>query len=828
MPINLGLLGNKSLVDTELNPREIFNLLADKDERYKYPRDVQSQVWDRWMGRRAERDLVVKMNTGGGKTVVGLVMLKSSLNEGVGPAVYVAPDKYLVRQVLREAADLGIRATTDHQGPDFLQGKAILVTNIYHLVNGLSVFGTTDTGVKIPIGALLIDDAHACLATTETQFTLAVKADHPLYAAMLQIFRPALYDQNDAKLLELEDGAGEIEMLVPFWAWEGQSQLVAKALTVYRNDDAVKFNWPLIKNHLGQCRCTFSGKRMEISPKCPPIEAIPSFGEAKRRIFLTATLADDSVLVSDFNARPQTVINHITPNVANDIGDRMILVPQEIDPGLTDVDLKTYLKKKSAAYNTVVIVPSDYRLGFWKDVADLTVTAENLGEAVEKLKQHHVGLVVMVNKYDGIDLPGNACRILVLDGLPQSRRLYERVETTQLAGSEHIISRQIQRIEQGMGRGIRGNDDHCAVILMGPSLIKTMFLIGAKQRFSPATRAQFEKSLEIAGQLDDGITELDTAVELILSRNLEWKKVSREALANIVYPIHGSVRPIAVAQRLAFDSAAIRDYKEAQRLMQEVVHQSNGEMESIQGWLKWQLAEYVQLTDPVQAQQILKAALQLNRRLTRPIDGMGYQKLEGKDLHQAREIAWKLKSYAGKPNNLLIHVNGILDDLNFIPDNATVFESAMEQLGDFLGYLSQRPEVEFKSGPDVLWAVGNLQYFVIECKSGAVVDNITKTYANQLSGSMNWFGKRYDHTVNAVAVLVHPSRVFEHAATPHPTARIITAKTLPLLKDAVSKFAKALAASVDKIDAAEVQKLLTTFNLTPTPFLANYTEEPKG
>jgi hypothetical protein len=458
----------------------------------------------------------------------------------------------------------------------------------------------------------------------------------------------------------------------------------------------------------------------------------------------------------------------------------------------------------------------------------LTVTAENLGEAVEKLKQHHVGLVVMVNKYDGIDLPGNACRILVLDGLPQSRRLYERVETTQLAGSEHIISRQIQRIEQGMGRGIRGNDDHCAVILMGPSLIKTMFLIGAKQRFSPATRAQFEKSLEIAGQLDDGITELDTAVELILSRNLEWKKVSREALANIVYPIHGSVRPIAVAQRLAFDSAAIRDYKEAQRLMQEVVHQSNGEMESIQGWLKWQLAEYVQLTDPVQAQQILKAALQLNRRLTRPIDGMGYQKLEGKDLHQAREIAWKLKSYAGKPNNLLIHVNGILDDLNFIPDNATVFESAMEQLGDFLGYLSQRPEVEFKSGPDVLWAVGNLQYFVIECKSGAVVDNITKTYANQLSGSMNWFGKRYDHTVNVVAVLVHPSRVFEHAATPHPTARIITAKTLPLLKDAVSKFAKALAASVDKIDAAEVQKLLTTFNLTPTPFLANYTEEPKG
>ena len=36
--------------------------------------------------------------TGGGKTVVGLLMLKSCLNEGVGPAVYVTPDNYLVSQ----------------------------------------------------------------------------------------------------------------------------------------------------------------------------------------------------------------------------------------------------------------------------------------------------------------------------------------------------------------------------------------------------------------------------------------------------------------------------------------------------------------------------------------------------------------------------------------------------------------------------------------------------------------------------------------------------------------------------------------------------------
>lgn len=828
MPLNLSKLSEKSLVDTEVNPREIFNLLAEKDPKYKYPRDVQSQVWDKWMPRRAERDVLVKMNTGGGKTVVGLLMLKSSLNEGVGPAVYIAPDKFLVRQVLKEAADLGIAVTTDPSSGDFLQGKSILVTNIYQLINGLSVFGTTDTGIKIPIGILLIDDAHACLATTENQFTLSARATHGLYKELLQLFRDELLEQNDTKLLELETGALDQEMLVPFWTWQNKSLQVAKALTAYRQDDEIKFNWPLVKNHLEQCRCVINGARLEISPKCLPVEAIPSFVEAKRRIFLTATLADDSILVSDFNARPETVTHHITPNVANDIGDRMILVPQEIDPELTEGEIKGFLKEKSEQYNTVVIVPSDYRANFWSDVADLVVSADNLEPAVERLKTEHVGLVVMINKYDGIDLPGNACRILALDGLPQARRLYERIETNFLAGSEHIIAKQIQRIEQGMGRGIRANDDYCVVLLMGASLTKTMFLMGAKQRFSPATRAQLEKSLEVANQLEGGLKELNDAIEVCLKQDKDWKKVAREAVANVTYPLQGSVRPMAVTLRYAFDRASIRDYKPAQLAIQGLINAAAGkESDNTIGWLKWQLAEYLQFSDPVQAQQTLKSALQLNRRLTRPIDGVDYQKLNGKDLEQARNIAWKAKSFAGKPNNLLIYVNGILDDLAFVPDNANEFEAAMQQLGEFLGFLAQRPEADFNRGPDVLWAIGNLKYFVIECKSGAVAEKITKYYANQLSGSMNWFGERYDHTCSATAIMVHPSKVFEAAATPHPTARIMTAETLPPFKEAVRSFAKALAAAVDTIDTSQAKKLLDHHNLTPDLLLKSFTVEPK-
>ena len=168
-----------------------------------------------------------------------------------------------------------------------------------------------------------------------------------------------------------------------------------------------------------------------------------------------------------------------------------------------------------------------------KEKAFVVVKADNLEAAVDQLKAKHVGLVVMVNKYDGIDLPNDACRILVLDGLPQARRSYERIETNMLAGSAHVIGRQIQRIEQGMGRGIRANDDYCVVLLMGSSLTRTMFTMGAKEMFSPATRAQLKKSLEVAEQLGGGVDELDSAIEVCLQQGTDWKKVAREAVANI-------------------------------------------------------------------------------------------------------------------------------------------------------------------------------------------------------------------------------------------------------------------------------------------------------
>lgn len=461
MVFDFSHLGSANSSDTVLPPREIFTVLTNKDPKYQYPRDVQAEVWNQWFDRRNEKDIVLRMNTGSGKTVVGLIILKSCLNESKGPAVYITPDQYLVKQVLAEASELGLEVTDDKDSLRFRRGKAILVTTIRTLINGQSVFGVGEAGIKIKIGSVLIDDAHACLETIESQFTLRLEGG--VYAKMLSLFREDLALQSETAVVEVDYSKPGRLMVVPYWAWMNKLSSVVSimhnvSLPIILNAadpysaserEAIVFNYPLIKDTLRYCRCVIGEGRVEISPRVIPIAVIPSLSNAGRRIVMSATLGDDGILVSHFDFAPSALTSAITPLTANDIGDRMILVPQELNPEFTDETLKAMLKELSLKRNVVVIVPSNFRANFWSDVAVATLRADNIEDGVERLKREHVGLVVLVNKYDGIDLPKAACEVLAIDGLPDVRRAIDRVEEGILFGTVQALGRRMQRIEQG-------------------------------------------------------------------------------------------------------------------------------------------------------------------------------------------------------------------------------------------------------------------------------------------------------------------------------------------------------------------------------------------
>jgi hypothetical protein len=120
------------------------------------------------------------------------------------------------------------------------------------------------------------------------------------------------------------------------------------------------------------------------------------------------------------------------------------------------------------------------------------------------------------------------------------------------------------------------------------------------------------------------------------------------------------------------------------------------------------------------------------------------------------------------------------------------FERAVADLGTHLGFTTQRPERDFKRGPDGLWSFGNQSYAVIECKNAASAGFIRKTDLDQLSGSLSWFHEEYALPATALPVMIHPSNKVHHSGAAPAGCRVITAQTLPRLQDAVRGWAAAL------------------------------------
>jgi len=362
-------------------PREIFMSLPKKDKRYGYPRDVQSEVWKKWFEKRNKKNIIIKMNTGSGKTVVGLMILQSCLNEGKGPVIYVVPDNYLAAQVCEEAGKLGILAVTDRDDYHYTENKAILVMPIQALVNGKSVFGMRSYN-NYPIGCVLLDDVHACLDTITSKFSLTIPSSHELYNKMIELFADSWksYDSSSyTNIVEMKDV--QKDALLPFWLWQDKHSDVYRLLKQYDNDEKVNhcvfFSLPLLLDCLPFCSCVITTRSIEISPKGIPISKISSFENATRRIFMSATLSDDSVFVSAIGLKKDKITDIITPDKANDIGDRLILFPKHLNGTIFDEEIRAKVLSLAEKYNVVVIVPSRERSLFWDGTGQKLVTKWN-------------------------------------------------------------------------------------------------------------------------------------------------------------------------------------------------------------------------------------------------------------------------------------------------------------------------------------------------------------------------------------------------------------------------------------------------------------------
>ena len=798
-----------------LHPRDIFFTL-DRRPEFSFPRDIQTEVMNRWFQERDRRDNVIKLNVGSGKTLVGLLLLQSSLNEQRGPALYVSPNKQLSQQVIQEAHSVGIQVTDDPRDPAYGAGERVCVVNVYKLFNGKSVFGVGAS--QIEIGTVIIDDAHACVSTISDQFRIRLASGHRAHNEIFTAVAEDLRSYSAARYLEIESGDPRVYMEVPFWSWAQHQSRILHVLHQDRSDDDLRFTYPLLRELLPHCRCVISGQYLEIEPHFPATDLIQSFRLAKRRIYMTATLSDDSVVVTHFGADPSELRNPIVPLSSQSMGERMILMPQELNPDLTIQDIRSLLVEFAEKINVVVIVPSTAAAEEWKNDAHQVLSGEHVKVGVERLRQGHVGLTVLINRYDGIDLPGDACRILAISDLPEVVSYSDLADSQVLGGTNLNLRRQIERIEQGMGRGVRSNDDYCTVLLLGAKLTRRLRSPNGQAKLTPATKVQLDLSRMLANRL--GTPTLDQIRSVILqclNRDSGWKKVSRKILLNLDSDEELQLDPASLAMRKAFDLARANQYAHAIAALDPAIGEAIDPQ--FKAWLLSRKATFQHAVDPSRAQKTLSAAHELEPGVTKPIHGAKFRKLNPASGQQASNLIENHKRRFIDLTNMKLFSNELCSDLQFEHTAPDKFEASVHDLAWFLGIQGHRPEKDCNEGPDNLWAFPDGTFLVIECKNGVTSDaGISKKDAGQFGQSVAWFTKRYPG-MTCIPVMVHPSRNLTPPASVLHHMRVIDCQRLAKLRESIRQLAAQLAGSGDYPAVPVVAALLANSQLNVASFM---------
>lgn len=549
------------------------------------------------------------------------------------------------------------------------------------------------------------------------------------------------------------------------------------------------FQWPLLRDQLHLCHALISKDKFTITPIVPLVDSFPTFEEAPRRIYMSATIADDSDIVRTFDAAPESLTKPLESRSLAGISERMLLIPDlmrfKLDTRQTINAIVTAVASKQMG--SVILVPSDSAAESWKDVATVVTGSREVEPMVERLQSNEfAGPVVFANRYDGIDLPGDCCRLLVLHGLPAGTSNYELFRASALYGGESISRMLAQRIEQGIGRGARGSGDHCVVILGGADIAGWIAKDANFELLTNATKAQLEMGIDISKEVAD-YDDLAKTIERSLERDTNWIEYHAETLAERMDEAEVVKQDFSLvgAERLAVNLWKDGHHEKALSKLLKLLDGSNSFDQQTKGWMKQLAARIAHHWGNLEkAEQLQGDAFALNRNLFRPKIQPPYQPMQVPD-DQARAIVAQYGRYRIRRG----FSKKFEDTVSNLHSNASAnqFEQALYELGEMLGFSAERHDNNGE-GPDVLWLLPTKVGWVIEAKSRKRNKNkLKKEEHGQLLVAAEWFQNNYPE-YSCVRISAHPTNLATAAAEASGSFSLTYEKLASLIVEARKVF----------------------------------------
>ena len=450
-------------------------LASFSSARYTSLRGPQAAALGGYAAHIDQRDLAIELPTGYGKTLLALLIADLALETG-STVAYLTGNNQLADQVLEQAADLPgldvVRFASQNYPPPSLaayhDAQAIGVMNYWTYFN-------TNPRVE-PADVIAFDDAH--LAEQPLAGLFGVRVDRRRLPALYERLCDLVLAHTDLyPSIELmrEGGAGPSTPpeLLAFTHWAAISDGAAELLGPGLPQDVARFVWPRVRPHLSACGVLIGPNAIEIRPYHPPTQTLPGYRNARQRLYLSATLGTMDDLQRRLGVGP--VVNVLDTAVgAGEVGERIFILNPDDDPPLVERPVAFAISQANTAGRTAWLCASHSEadeveaLLVERGHRSYRLRAGGDDDVLERWSSDTSGHLVTAGRYDGLDLAGDLCRLVILPSVPAASTEFERFVMAYLGDATFMRHRVGQRVTQALGRANRRHGDWAMYLGLAP------------------------------------------------------------------------------------------------------------------------------------------------------------------------------------------------------------------------------------------------------------------------------------------------------------------------------------------------------------------------
>lgn len=764
-----------------VDPIEIFQSATIADQNINDLWLAQGDALREWHQHRADSDVAVALNTGAGKTLVGLLIAQSLVNETNRQVIYACSSIQLVEQTAEKARGYGLDVSTYHSrrfsSDAYQRGTAPCVTTYQALFNGKSIFQSHD------IAAVIFDDAHTAEHIMRDQFSLRITREGTgsAYQEIIALFSE--YHRNTGRASSYQEltrgDKDELFLVHPAEVRRNIAEVRQILLNAdLSNNTETMFAWEHIKDHEDLCCLLITRSAVTMTPITVPVSSMAYFADDIRRVYLSATLSAPDAFAKVFGRTPNKIV---APTTTAGECERMILIPKMSGAIDNDVAAAMDIIDKHKA---LILVPSYQRASEWEQISSPPDRNEVTSRLNEFRDSSDHDKLILTARYDGIDLPGDACRMLVIDDLPVGVGPLEWFQWKELKMESSFRSTLASRIVQSFGRISRGMADHGVVLLTGAELTKWIITPRNLLMLPEFLQKQIKIGENISrGEHSSGV--LSTIAESCLSRSAEWlefySKHMRQTGASATSTDSSEPVDIALAESAYGERIWNRDYEKAVNGLNDEIFNMVFQVSNHTGaWFTLWLGYAFDLAGDRDAAIAHYRKAHANCRAIPPYYDNQIDSAAQSFPQQILNVAQQMQIV--RPTDIR-RPKSIETDLVYLSGDGThrQVEEAVRCLGQYLGLASTRPDNEFRTGPDVLWVDDAGTALCLELKTDKQSTSLySKKDVGQLANHIQWIQDNTTATT-IIPAFVGPSNSASDDASPSPEMRVIALSELQKL-----------------------------------------------